>query len=114
VQTSVVAAHQASILANKAVPIARQQVKSAKEALRLTQQIILAGTGLLIDALQAQDAADQARLRYATAIVQYNQAQINLLGAMGLIKAKNLTGPSCRAPATPPVGARRQNRSGGC
>jgi outer membrane protein TolC len=95
VQTSVVAAHQASILAKKAVPIARQQVKAAEEALRLTQQNIMAGTGLLIDALQAQDAADQARLRYATAVVQYNQAQINLLGAMGLITQENVTEPPC-------------------
>lgn len=114
VQTSVVAAHQASIFAKKAVPIARQQVKAAEEALRLTQQNILAGTGLLIDALQAQDAADQARLRYATAVVQYNQAQINLLGAMGLISQENVTEPSCHAPSAPPGGARRNNRSGGC
>ncbi len=114
VQTSVVAAHQASILAKKAIPIARQQVKSAEEALRLTQQNILAGTGLLIDSLQAQDAADQARLRYATAIVQYNQAQINLLGAMGLISPENVAAPPCHVPAAQPGGARRHNRSGEC
>jgi outer membrane protein TolC len=32
----------------------------------LTQKNLQAGTGLTIDVLQAQDAADQARLRYAT------------------------------------------------
>ncbi|BDV36125.1 TolC family protein [Methylocystis iwaonis] len=78
------------MLAKKSVPIARQQVKAAEEALRLTQQNLLAGTGLLIDVLQAQYAADQARLRNATALVQYNQAQINLLGAIGLLCVENI------------------------
>ncbi|MBL1258860.1 TolC family protein [Methylocystis sp. Sn-Cys] len=64
--------------------------RSAEEALRLTQQNLLAGTGLLIDVLQAQGAADQARLRNATALVQYNQAQINLLGAIGLLCVENI------------------------
>jgi outer membrane protein TolC len=60
VQAAVVTAHQAVIVAKKAVPIASQQMTSAEEALRLTQRNLLAGTGLLVDVLQAQDAADQA------------------------------------------------------
>ena len=42
--------------------------------------------------LQAEDAADQARLRYATALVRYNQSQINLLAALGLIDQTNIEG----------------------
>jgi hypothetical protein len=34
---------------------------------------------------RSQDAANQARLRYATAVVRYNQAEVNLLAALGLI-----------------------------
>lgn len=90
VQASVVTAHQASVVAKKAIPIAQQQVRSAEEALRLTQKNLSAGTGLLIDVLQAQDAADQARLRYASAVVQYNQSQIDLLAALGLIDEAKL------------------------
>jgi outer membrane protein TolC len=85
VRAAVVSAHQASLTAAKVIPIATQQVTSAEEALRLTQENLKAGTGLTIDVLQAERVADVARLRYATAMVRYNQSQINLLAAMGLI-----------------------------
>jgi outer membrane protein TolC len=88
----VVSAHQASLTAAQLAPIATQQVTSSQEALRPTRENLKAGTGLTIDVLQAQDAADRARLRYATAIVQYNEAQINLLAAPGLIDQTNLAG----------------------
>lgn len=101
VQAAVVAAHQASILAKKSIPIAQRQVKSAEEALRLTQKNLLAGTGLLIDVLQAQDAADQARLRRAATIVQYNQSQINLLAALGLIDETNVVASSAAGVTNP-------------
>jgi outer membrane protein TolC len=85
VQAAVVVAHQGSITAAQLIPIAAQQVASAEEALRLTQENLKAGTGLTVDVLQAEGAADQARARYATAIVHYNQSQIDLLAALGLI-----------------------------
>ena len=53
----------------------------------MTQKDLQAGTGLTIDVLQAQDTAEQAQLRYATAIIGYNQSQINLLAALGLVSA---------------------------
>ena len=85
VQAAVVTAHQAKLTAAKLIPKAKQEVAAAEEALRLTQKNLQAGTGLTIDVLQAQDAADQARLRYATALVRYNKSQINLLASLGLI-----------------------------
>jgi hypothetical protein len=75
VQATVVTAHQASITNAKLIPKAKQEVTSAEEALRLTQKNLQSGTGLTIDVLQAQDAADQARLRYATALIRYNESQ---------------------------------------
>jgi outer membrane protein TolC len=51
----------------------------------LTKENLKAGTGLTIDVLQAVDTAEQAQLRYATAIIGYNQSQINLLAALGLV-----------------------------
>jgi outer membrane protein TolC len=90
VQAAVVSAHQASITAAKLIPIADQEVAAAEEALRLTQQNLRTGTGLTIDVLQAQSSAEKARLRRATAMVRYNQAQINLLAALGLIDQTNL------------------------
>jgi outer membrane protein TolC len=99
VQAAVVTAHQASLTTAKLIPRAKQEVAAAEEALRLTQKNLQAGTGLTIDVLQAQDAAYQARLRYATALVRYNQSQINLLAALGLIDQETVEG----RPALPEV-----------
>ena len=92
VQATVVTAHQASLTNAKLIPKAKQEVTSAEEALRLTQKNLQSGTGLTIDVLQAQDAADQARLRYATALIRYNESQINLLAALGLIDPATVEG----------------------
>jgi outer membrane protein TolC len=94
VQSGVVTAHQTSLTAKKTIPLAQQEVASAEEALRLTQKNLETGTGLTIDVLVAQDAADQARLRYATAVTRYNQAEVNLLAALGLIDQLSVTGKS--------------------
>ncbi len=90
VRAAVVSAHQASLTAAQLIPVAKQQVTSAEEALHLTEENLKAGTGLTVDILQAETAADQARARYATAIVLYNQSQINLLAAMGIIDQANI------------------------
>jgi outer membrane protein TolC len=92
VEAAVVAAHQTSLTAKKTIPIAQQEVTSADEALRLTQKNLQTGTGLTIDVLVAQDTADQARLHYATAVVRYNQAEVNLLAALGLVDELNVEG----------------------
>jgi len=90
VRSDVVTAHQASIIAAKEIPIAAQQVASAEEALRLTQNNFKAGTALTVDVLQAQDAADQAHVRYATAVVRYNQSQVNLLAMLGILDDQSI------------------------
>ncbi len=56
--STVVSAHQAGLTAAQLIPIAGQQVRSAEEALRLTQENLKAGTGLIVDVLQAEAAAD--------------------------------------------------------
>ena len=58
----------------------------------MTQKNLQIGTGLTLDVLVAQDAAYQARLHHATAIVHYNQAEVNLLAALGLIDELSLEG----------------------
>jgi hypothetical protein len=45
---------------------------------------------------------DQARLRYADAVVRYNQAQVNLLAAVGVIDEENLIAGGA-APGTAPT-----------
>ncbi len=84
VRAAVVLAHQNSAANAKLIPVARKQLDSAGEALRLAQANLKAGTLLTIDVLQVQFEVDRARLRYADAVVHYNQAQVSLLAALGI------------------------------
>jgi outer membrane protein len=101
IRATLVSAHQASLAAAKLIPIATQQANAAEEALRLTQENLRAGTGLTVDVLQAEDAADRARYRYATAIVRYNQSEVNLLAALGLIDQTSLLASAAASPPAP-------------
>jgi len=90
VRAEVVTAAQESKSQDQLVSLSHQQVTSAEEALRLTEANLRAGAMTTLDVLQAQDAATQARLRYAQAVVGYNQAQVNLLAALGLLSEESL------------------------
>jgi len=85
VRAEAVTATQAARTYDQLIEFARQQVTSAEEALRLSQANLQVGTMTTLDVLQAQDAATQARLRFAEAVVRYNQAQVRLLAALGLL-----------------------------
>lgn len=86
VRALVVRERQASRTHAELIPRADQQVAAADEALRLTRSNLEAGTMTTLDVLQAEDAAAQARVRYAEAIVRYNQSQSNLAAALGLLE----------------------------
>jgi outer membrane protein TolC len=103
VRAAVVSAQQNSTTNAKLIPVSRRQLDSAQEALRLTQANLQAGTALVVDVLQSQNAVDDARLRYVAAVVHYNQSQINLLAALGLIDRITISpiASSQPAPATP-------------
>lgn len=103
VKDQVVVSAQDSATNLKVIPIAKQQVTAANEALRITQQNFQVGTGLFLDVLQAQDAVNQARLNYASAITSYNQSQVNLLTALGLIDETNVAAAPQMASTSKPV-----------
>ena len=104
VRMEVVSAQQSSLSNAALIPIAAEQVRSAEEALRLAQANLDQGTMLLLDVLQAEDLADSARLRRAEAVLRYNQSQVNLLAALGLLEADRLSPPpSSAAAATQPT-----------
>jgi outer membrane protein TolC len=91
VRIEVVTAQQAASTNAALIPIAQEQVESAQEALRLAQANLQAGTMLLLDVLQAQDELDAARLRYADAVVHYNQSQVNLLASLGVLTSQAMS-----------------------
>jgi outer membrane protein TolC len=99
----VVSAQQASATSAALIPIAREQVQAAEETLRLAQANLNAGTVLLLDVLLAEDEVDNARLRYAQSVVQYNQSQVRLLAAIGLLDAGALTPTKTQSTTTQPA-----------
>lgn len=103
VRVQVVTAQQGSLTHAALIPIAREQVDSAQEALRLAESNLKAGTMLLLDVLQAEDELNTARLRYASAVVRYNQSQVNLLSALGLLNRQTLFAPTTQPATSQPV-----------
>jgi len=89
-RAQVVSAAQAATANRQLVDLAHQQVTAAAEALRLAETNLEAGAMTTLDVLQAQDAVAEARLRYAEATVEYNQSQVNLLAALGLLTRDTL------------------------
>ena len=107
----VVAAQQSSATAAAVIPIAQEQVRSAEDALRLAQANLNAGTMLLLDVLQAEDEVDTARLRYAQAVVRYNQHQVNLLASLGLMDAERISVAASATPTTAPAATHAAGRT---
>ena len=63
-----------------------QQLKAADEAVRLSGANLRAGTMTVLDVLTSQTTLASARLRHYESIVRYNQAQVNLLAALGMVR----------------------------
>jgi outer membrane protein TolC len=100
VRAQVISAQQTSLTNAALIPVAREQFDSAREAFRLAEANLKTGTLLLLDVLQAQDALDVARLRYASAVTHYNQSQVNLLAALGLLERDKVVPAVPATPAT--------------
>ncbi|MFQ5413009.1 MAG: TolC family protein [Phycisphaerae bacterium] len=92
VRAEVVSTMQASHANLELIALSHRQVVAADEALRLTEANLEAGSMTTLDVLQAQDTVTQARLRHAEAVVRYNQSQVNLLAALGLLDKATLLG----------------------
>ncbi|HEY3245180.1 MAG TPA: TolC family protein, partial [Phycisphaerae bacterium] len=85
VKAQVVMTREASRASSLAIPLAHDQLTAAEESLRLSEANLRVGTMTTLDVLVAQDAVMRARLSYAAAVVGYNQAQVALLAAIGVL-----------------------------
>lgn len=72
---------------------ARQAREAAEAALRISQVRFRNGTSLAIEVLQAQQALELARLSEVAAVVDYNQAQVELRAQMGPVSPADLARP---------------------
>ncbi|MEO6434552.1 MAG: TolC family protein [Tepidisphaeraceae bacterium] len=69
---------------------AHRLLESAEESLRLTRASLNVGTMTLLDVLQAESTLADARLRNSEAIARFDQAQINLVAALGMLDTRSL------------------------
>lgn len=67
---------------------AQEQLAAAEEALRLAKANLAAGTMTVLDVLHDESSLAKARLRFAETVVKYDQAQIDLLAAVGILDSE--------------------------
>ncbi len=89
-RAQVIGARAASTSAKQILPIVERRLRAAQERLRLVQSGLRAGTALALEVLQAEEALDQARLELNEAVARYNTAQIELVGALGVLDEEAL------------------------
>jgi outer membrane protein TolC len=65
------------------IGLAEQNLSTATETLRLTQQRKQFGVGIVLEDIQAQQAVTQARSSYVNALAEFNKAQYGLNRATG-------------------------------
>jgi outer membrane protein TolC len=93
IEAEVLAARERVLTAEEQITTAQQAVAQAEETLRVSEQRLKEVGGVLKDSsinvlevLQAQDALNRARRNFVNALVDYNQAEAELLFAPGEIK----------------------------
>lgn len=84
-------AYDQSLAADKRIEHASVQIAAAEEELRLAKKRMQAGIGLNIDVLNAQRDLTQASINKARAIVDFNDAQVQLVHDIGLISIASLS-----------------------
>lgn len=98
VYAAVVTAHQTTLITKRKIPLARQEVAFADEALRRTQTNLEAGTGLILVVLVARRPPTKPACA-TTAVIRYDQAEVDLLAALGLVEEATIAGaPPVRRP----------------
>lgn len=102
VRAEVVRSLEDSKAQQQVLPLAQEQVKSAEEALRLSESGFKNGAATSLDVLHAQGLLARGRLRYAESVCRYNAAQINLLAAIGALGAETLLPHAMSATANAP------------
>ncbi len=89
-ETRVINAHLDSLASASAIEAAREERDAAQESFRLAQGRFKAGVGINLDVIAAESSLSAARSRLIESVVSFNQAQIQLLEAIGKVSQENL------------------------
>jgi len=83
-------ARQGVSAAAEQIPFAKQQLDAAERAFRISLARLRDGTGTALEVFETQDDVARARLDLAQSIVAFNQSQIRLLAAAGVLSPSTL------------------------
>jgi outer membrane protein TolC len=85
IEQAIVDSYSTSYFNKKQMMISQKQVEYTKESVKLAMLRFNNGKGILLDVIQAQSEATQARVEYANSTIRYNISQAELLFNTGKI-----------------------------
>ena len=90
IEQLIVDAKSTSIFSQREMLINKSRLDYSRKGLKLALLRFDNGKGILLDVIQAQSEATQARVQYAASIIRYNIAQVELLYNIGTITSQKI------------------------
>lgn len=90
IQQSIVDSYSTSYFNKKQMIISKKRVDYTKESVKLAMLRFNNGKGILLDVIQAQSEATQAKVEYASSTIKYNISQAELLFNTGEINIETI------------------------
>ena len=90
IEQLIVDAKSTSIFSQREMLINKSRLDYSRQGIKLALLRFDNGKGILIDVIQAQSEATQARVQYASSIIRYNIAQVELLYNIGIITSQKI------------------------
>ena len=90
IEQLIVDAKSTSIFSQREMLINKTRLDYSRQGIKLALLRFDNGKGILLDVIQAQSEATQARVQYAASIIRYNIAQVELLYNIGTITSQKI------------------------
>ena len=90
IEQLIVDAKSTSIFSQREMLINKTRLDYSRQGIKLALLRFDNGKGILLDVIQAQSEATQARVQYASSIIRYNIAQVELLYNIGTITSQKI------------------------
>lgn len=90
IEQLIVDAKSTSIFSQREMLINKSRLDYSRQGIKLALLRFDNGKGILLDVIQAQSEATQARVQYASSIIRYNIAQVELLYNIGTITSQKI------------------------
>ena len=90
IEQLIIDAKSTSIFSQREMLVNKSRLDYSRQGIKLALLRFDNGKGILLDVIQAQSEATQARVQYASSIIRYNIAQVELLYNIGTITSQKI------------------------